>query len=56
MQDASKTSSSSTECKAVEPGLETLIKLRQQEGIKALRGKLKWEGSLDEMRLSCQMV
>jgi hypothetical protein len=29
-----------------------LIKLKKQEGIKAFRGRLQWEGSLEEMRLA----
>jgi hypothetical protein len=33
-----------------EPGLKTLIRLKQQEGIRTLKGKLKWEGGLEEMR------
>jgi hypothetical protein len=31
-------------------GLKTLIKLKQQEKIKAFKGKLKWDGNLEEMR------
>jgi hypothetical protein len=27
-----------------------LIRLKQQEKIKAFKGKLKWEGNLEEMR------
>jgi Arc/MetJ family transcription regulator len=34
----------------VEEALRTLIQLKRQEEILALRGKLKWEGDLDEMR------
>ena len=34
----------------VEEALRTLIQLKRQEDILALRGKLKWEGDLDEMR------
>lgn len=32
-------------------GLQTLIKLKQQSQIKQFKGKLRWEGDLDEMRL-----
>ena len=35
---------------AVELGLSTLLRLRQQEGIKRFRGKLEWQGDLDAMR------
>ncbi|MBD2297542.1 type II toxin-antitoxin system VapB family antitoxin [Nostoc sp. FACHB-190] len=34
----------------IELGLKTLIKLKQQEKIKAYRGNLKWEGNLDESK------
>lgn len=34
----------------VEQGLKLLIKRNQQQGIRKLRGKVKWEGDLDEMR------
>lgn len=39
-----------TKKEAVELGLKTLIRLKKQEQIKQLKGKLRWEGSLDEMR------
>jgi Arc/MetJ family transcription regulator len=34
----------------VEEALRTLIRLTRQEEILALRGRLHWEGDLDEMR------
>jgi Arc/MetJ family transcription regulator len=34
----------------VEEALRTLIGLKRQEEIPALRGKLRWEGDLDRMR------
>jgi Arc/MetJ family transcription regulator len=34
----------------VEQALRTLIGLKRQEEILALRGKLHWEGDLDQMR------
>lgn len=40
-----------TKREAVEESLRLLIRLKQQEKIRKYRGKLKWEGSLDEMRL-----
>lgn len=39
-----------TKREAVELGLKTLIRLCKQEQIKALRGKLQWEGDLEAMR------
>ena len=52
MNDALKATGLNTKREAVELGLKTLIKLKKQEGIKAFRGRLQWEGSLDEMRLA----
>lgn len=52
MNNAIKASGLKTKREAVELGLRILITLKQQEGIKSLRGKLKWDGSLEEMRTS----
>lgn len=34
----------------VEEALRTLIRLKSQERVRELRGKLHWEGDLNEMR------
>ncbi|WP_068637569.1 type II toxin-antitoxin system VapB family antitoxin [Thauera butanivorans] len=39
-----------TKREAVELGLRTLLRLRQQEEIRRFRGKLNWQGDLDSMR------
>ena len=52
MSDALKATGLETKREAVELGLKTLIKLKKQEGIKAFRGRLQWEGNLDEMRFA----
>jgi len=39
-----------TKREAVEMGLKVLLKLQKQEGIRAFRGRLNWEGDLDAMR------
>ncbi|MEZ5494334.1 MAG: type II toxin-antitoxin system VapB family antitoxin [Pseudomonadales bacterium] len=52
MSDALKATGLNTKREAVELGLKMLIKLKKQEGIKAFRGRLQWEGSLEEMRLA----
>ncbi|OQW72960.1 MAG: DUF2191 domain-containing protein [Proteobacteria bacterium ST_bin11] len=39
-----------TKREAVEMGLKTLLLLKQQEAIKAFKGKLKWDGNLEQMR------
>lgn len=36
---------------AIDLALRTLLQIRAQEGILKLRGKIKWEGDLDAMRL-----
>jgi Arc/MetJ family transcription regulator len=50
MADALKATGIKTKREVVEMGLKTLIKLKQQEKIKAFKGKLKWDGNLEEMR------
>lgn len=35
----------------VEEGLQLLVTLEKQKGIRKLRGKVKWEGDLEAMRL-----
>lgn len=50
MADALDASGLQTKKEAVEEGLKALIKLRKQANIRNLRGKLNWEGDLDEMR------
>ena len=50
MADALKATGLRTKKEAVELGLKALIQLNRQASIRALRGKLKWEGDLDEMR------
>ena len=34
----------------IDEALRTLIRLRSQEKVRELRGKLRWEGDLDVMR------
>jgi Arc/MetJ family transcription regulator len=50
MNDALKATGLQTKKEAVEEGLKALIKLRKQADLRALRGKVKWEGDLDDMR------
>jgi Arc/MetJ family transcription regulator len=50
MAKALKASGLQTKKEAVEQGLKLLIRLKAQQGIRELRGKVKWEGDLDEMR------
>ena len=50
MDDALKASGYSTKKEAVEQGLKLLLLRSQQQDIRKLRGRVKWEGDLDEMR------
>lgn len=50
MTDALKASGLSTKKEAVEQGLKLLVRRGQQQAIRKLRGRIKWEGDLDEMR------
>lgn len=50
MAQALKASGLSTKKEVVEQGLKLLIKRNEQQSIRSLRGKITWEGDLDEMR------
>ncbi|MCE2580818.1 type II toxin-antitoxin system VapB family antitoxin [Komagataeibacter sp. FNDCR1] len=50
MTDALKASGVKTKKEAVELGLRTLIRLKQQRELRTLRGKLDWQGDLDVTR------
>lgn len=50
MEDALKATGLTTKKEVVERGLQLLVKQNQQQTIRKLRGKLKWEGDLDKMR------
>lgn len=50
MGDALKITGYSTKKEAVEQGLRLLVKRGEQQKIRELKGKLRWEGDLDEMR------
>ena len=50
MNEAMQLSRIKTKKGVVETGLKLLVQIKKQEKIKDLRGKLKWDGDLDEMR------
>lgn len=50
MQDALRVTGLATKREAVELGLRTLLRLREQEEIRRYRGKLDWQGDLEAMR------
>ncbi|MBI5651396.1 MAG: type II toxin-antitoxin system VapB family antitoxin [Chloroflexi bacterium] len=47
---AMQASGLATKRATVEAGLQLLIQVKAQTGIRRLRGKVKWEGNLAEMR------
>jgi Arc/MetJ family transcription regulator len=49
MKRAMRASGAATKREAVEKGLKLLVQMNQQEKIRTLRGKLRWEGDLDAM-------
>ena len=51
MASAIKASGLRTKKDAIEKGLKLLVQMKSQQEIKRFRGKLKWSGNLDEMRL-----
>jgi Arc/MetJ family transcription regulator len=50
MREALRATGLKTKREAVDLGLRTLLRLRKQSEIRRLRGKLKWQGDLNEMR------
>ena len=50
MSRAMRASGAKTKREAVETGLRLIVGLKQQEEMRRLRGKLKWEGNLAAMR------
>jgi len=52
MKEAMMLSKLKTKKAVVETGLKLLVQIKKQEQIKNLRGKLKWDGDLEKMRLN----
>lgn len=50
IERAMRASGAKTKRAAVEAGLQLLIDVKGQAGIRRLRGKVAWEGNLGEMR------
>jgi len=50
IRDTLRVTGLTTKREAVELGLRTLLRLRQQEELRSLRGKLNWQGDLEVMR------
>ncbi|MGV2830001.1 type II toxin-antitoxin system VapB family antitoxin [Myxosarcina sp. GI1(2024)] len=51
MKEALALTGLKTKKEAVELGLKTLIQISKQEKIKQYKGKLRWEGDLEQMRI-----
>jgi Arc/MetJ family transcription regulator len=52
MQAAMKATGLPTKRAVVEAGLRLLVEVKAQAGVRRLRGKVKWQGDLDQMRSS----
>ena len=52
MRDALRATGLKTKKEAVELGLRTLLRLKNQQQIKTLRGKVNWQGDLEKMRIN----
>jgi Arc/MetJ family transcription regulator len=52
MQKAMRATGLPTKRAVVEAGLRLLVQVKGQTSIRRLRGKVKWEGDLNEMRAS----
>ena len=50
MREAMRSARTKTKRETVEAGLRTLVRLKRQEGLRKLRGKIRWVGDLDELR------
>lgn len=50
MERAMRASGSRTKRAAVESGLRLLVQVKSQEKLRALKGRIAWEGNLEEMR------
>ena len=51
MRQAMQASGARSKREAVELGLRTLVRLRQQGEIRAFRSRLRWDGDLEAQRL-----
>lgn len=51
LAEAQRVTGIKTKKGVVEEALKLLLRMKQQESVKAWRGKLTWEGDLDAMRM-----
>lgn len=50
MSRAMRSSGCRTKRSTIESGLRLLVQVNGQKKLRSLKGKIKWEGDLDEMR------
>ena len=50
MAEALESTGLNTKKAVIEEALRTLVRLRKQEKVRSLRGKLQWEGDLNTLR------
>ena len=50
MAEALESTGLKTKHAVIEEALRTLVRLKKQEQVRSLRGKLQWEGSLSALR------
>lgn len=50
MAEALKLSGTPTKRQVVEDALRLLVRIKRQEGLRSLRGKVQWDGDLERMR------
>lgn len=55
MTEALRVSQLPTKRSVIEAGLRALIVLKAHEQIRSLRGKLRWDGDLDDMRTNLDL-
>jgi Arc/MetJ family transcription regulator len=51
MAEALESTGLSTKKAVIEEALRTLVRLKKQEQVRSLRGKLQWEGDLNMLRV-----
>ena len=51
MREAMRSSGARTKRAAVEAGLRLLVQIKRQTGMRRFRGKVQWQGNLEESRL-----
>ncbi len=50
MEEALEATGAKTKREVVDLALRTIVQMKAQEKIREFRGKIKWEGDLDDMR------